>query len=67
MDRANWYDKAMLLTRPEQLRIDLPLEAISRVCRKYGVSELAILGSVLRDDFDPASQRCQFSRAVHHQ
>ena len=30
----------MLLTRPEQRRIDLPLEAIARVCEKYGVSEL---------------------------
>lgn len=38
----------MLLTRPEQLQIDLPLEAIARVCQKYGVSELAVFGSVLR-------------------
>jgi len=45
----------MPLTRPEQLRIDLPLEAIAAVCQKYGMSELAVFGSVLRDDFD--SQR----------
>jgi predicted nucleotidyltransferase len=43
----------MLPTRPEQLRIDLPLEAIARACEKYGVSELAVFGSVLRGDFDP--------------
>jgi uncharacterized protein len=43
----------MLLTRPAELRIDLPLEAIARVCEKYGVSELAVFGSALRDDFDP--------------
>jgi len=50
----------MLLTRPEQLRIDLPLEAIAAVCQKYGVSELAVFGSVLRDDFDPARSDVDF-------
>ena len=43
----------MPLTRPPQLRIDLPLEAVADLCRRYGVSELAVFGSVLRDDFDP--------------
>ncbi len=50
----------MLLTRPEQLRIELPLEAIARVCEKYGVSELAVFGSVLRDDFDPQRSDVDF-------
>ena len=50
----------MMLTRPEQLRIDLPLEAIARVCQKHGVSELAVFGSVLRDDFDPARSDVDF-------
>jgi hypothetical protein len=50
----------MPLTRPEQLRIDLPLETIARVCEKYGVSELAVFGSVLRDDFDPARSDVDF-------
>lgn len=50
----------MVLTRPETLRIDLPLEAIAGVCRKYGVSELAVFGSVLRDDFDPARSDVDF-------
>ena len=50
----------MVLTRPEQLRIDLPLEAIALVCQKYGVSELAVFGSVLRDDFEPARSDVDF-------
>jgi len=50
----------MLLTRPEQLKIDLPLEAIAGVCAKYGVSELAVFGSVLRDDFDAARSDVDF-------
>lgn len=50
----------MPLTRPEELRIDLPLEEIARVCQKYGVSELAVFGSVLRDDFDPARSDVDF-------
>ena len=50
----------MLLTRPPQLKIDLPLEAIAGVCEKYGVSELAVFGSVLRDDFDPARSDVDF-------
>jgi len=50
----------MVLTRPEQLRIDLPLEAIARVCQTYGVSELAVFGSVLREDFDPARSDVDF-------
>ncbi len=49
-----------MLTRPEQLRIDLPLEAIAQVCQKYGVSELAVFGSVLREDFDPARSDVDF-------
>jgi uncharacterized protein len=50
----------MVLTRPEQLQIDLPLEALARACQKYGVSELAVFGSVLRGDFDPARSDVDF-------
>lgn len=50
----------MQLTKPEQIRIDLPLEEIARVCQRYGVSELAVFGSVLRDDFDPARSDVDF-------
>ena len=34
---------------------ELPTEVISDVCRKHDVEELAIFGSVLRDDFGPVS------------
>jgi predicted nucleotidyltransferase len=33
------------------LKVDLPLDAIESICRKYGVEELSVFGSVLRDDF----------------
>ncbi len=45
----------MKLTKPQNLRIDLPLEAIAEICGRFGVSELAIFGSSLRDDFRPDS------------
>jgi uncharacterized protein len=35
--------------------IDLPLEQIAEICRRYGVTELAIFGSAVRDDFGPDS------------
>jgi predicted nucleotidyltransferase len=41
----------MTLTQPHNLRIDLPLNAIAGVCRRFGVSELAVFGSAMRDDF----------------
>jgi uncharacterized protein len=37
------------------LAIELPLDRISEICRKYGVVELAVFGSVVRDDFGPDS------------
>ncbi|HUO10292.1 MAG TPA: nucleotidyltransferase family protein [Phycisphaerae bacterium] len=36
-------------------RMDLPLERIAEVCRKYRVRELSVFGSVLREDFRPDS------------
>ena len=39
------------LTKPQALHIDLPMEAIEALCRKYDVEELSVCGSVLRDDF----------------
>lgn len=35
--------------------IELPMDELARVCRKYGVSELAIFGSALRNEFGPDS------------
>ena len=34
---------------------DLPQAAISEFCRRWQISELALFGSVLRDDFGPDS------------
>ncbi len=34
-----------------QSAIELPLEAIAEFCRTWQVSELALFGSVLREDF----------------
>src|SRR5437879_1280473 len=35
--------------------ITLPIERIATLCRKYDVEELAVFGSILRDDFGPES------------
>lgn len=35
--------------------IELPMDAIARVCQKYGVEELSVFGSALRDDFQASS------------
>lgn len=36
-------------------RVPVPAAAVTRLCRQYGVRELALFGSVLRDDFGPRS------------
>jgi predicted nucleotidyltransferase len=35
--------------------VDLPLEEIAGICRRYQVRELSLFGSALRDDFRPDS------------
>jgi len=40
----------MTLARPENLRVDLPLSTIAALCQRYGVQDLSIFGSALRDD-----------------
>jgi uncharacterized protein len=45
----------MTLQTPSQARLPLPLEAIQAFCRKWRVEELAVFGSVLREDFSPKS------------
>ena len=35
--------------------IDLPMEKIAEFCHKWQVTEFALFGSVLRDDFHPDS------------
>lgn len=37
------------------LPIRLPCDQISAFCRKWGITELALFGSVIRDDFGPTS------------
>jgi predicted nucleotidyltransferase len=36
-------------------RIPIPHDALRQFCKRWGVSELALFGSVLRDDFGPES------------
>jgi predicted nucleotidyltransferase len=36
-------------------KIDLPMERIAEFCRRFGVEEFSLFGSVLRDDFGPES------------
>jgi uncharacterized protein len=50
----------MVLTQPERLPISFPLEAIAHVCEKNGVSQLAVFGSILREDFDPMRSDVDF-------
>jgi uncharacterized protein len=38
-----------------QVQIDLPIAEIAAFCRKHHIHRLALFGSVLRDDFGPAS------------
>lgn len=35
--------------------IEIPSEAIARLCRKYRIRRLALFGSFLREDFGPQS------------
>lgn len=37
------------------MKLSLPYEQIAAFCRKWNVSEFALFGSVLRDDFRPDS------------
>ena len=36
-------------------RIDVPMNAIEALCKRWQVEELALFGSALRDDFGPES------------
>ena len=41
--------------------IDLPEERIAAFCRRWKIVELALFGSVLRDDFRPGSDEYQLT------
>lgn len=45
----------MSVVAQPKTRIPLPMDRIGAVCAKYGVEELSVFGSVLRDDFRPDS------------
>lgn len=38
-----------------QAQIDLPLDRLAEICRRYHVRQMALFGSALRDDFGPQS------------
>jgi predicted nucleotidyltransferase len=46
---------AMTLKMPSQTRVPLPLDRIEAFCRKWRIEELALFGSVLREDFSSES------------
>ena len=41
--------------RPRRPAIEMPGQKIAETCRKYHIRRLALFGSVVRDDFTPAS------------
>jgi uncharacterized protein len=41
--------------QPSKARIPLPLTAIEDLCGRWSIRELALFGSVLREDFSPSS------------
>jgi uncharacterized protein len=45
----------MTLRMPSQTRVPLPLDHIEAFCRKWRIEELALFGSVLREDFSSES------------
>ena len=50
------YNGAMgLATTLDNLRIDLPWEAVAEFCRRWKIVKLELFGSVLREDFKPDS------------
>lgn len=52
--RMNAID-AGLLDMNTRIQIDVPMDRIEAFCRKWKVRELALFGSVLREDFGPNS------------
>ncbi|MGI6207009.1 MAG: nucleotidyltransferase family protein [Anaerolineae bacterium] len=39
----------------KRMAIALPMDEIAAFCRRWGISEFALFGSVLREDFGPES------------
>lgn len=54
---------------PQSLPINLPPERLESFCHKWDVVELALFGSVLREDFGPRSDvdvLITFAEGSHH-
>ena len=50
-------------------KIDLPRDEVAAFCRRWQIVELALFGSVLREDFGPGSDidvLAQFDPRAHH-
>ncbi len=43
------------MTDAIKIQIDLPMDQIADFCRRWQITEFALFGSVLRDDFRPDS------------
>jgi uncharacterized protein len=44
-----------VLTKPDALRVDLPMPEIADFCRKWQIRRLEVFGSALRHDFHTGS------------
>src|SRR5438045_921388 len=50
-------------------KVELPMDELAEFCRRWGVAELGLFGSVLRDDFGPDSDidaLVRFERQARH-
>lgn len=55
MSRPNRSRLAVVGQVPPPIAIDLPRAAVADFCHRWRIAELALFGSVLRDDFRPES------------
>ena len=54
----SWYNQVTMSLKTSYIatkNIELPQQQIIDFCRRWEITELALFGSVLRDDFDPKS------------
>jgi hypothetical protein len=59
----------MMINQPAIILDVLPAEALRAYCQKWKIRELAVFGSVLREDFDDDSDvdvMVTFEEATHH-
>lgn len=51
----NVHGEVSQVSMQAQIRVPVPMEAVADFCRRHRVRELALFGSVLRDDFTDQS------------